>query len=82
MIADTKIVDPNTGEVIAFPGDILDAEVLYRLEMIGVELARKAQLDEVWDEMVRGDISPVVAEMRLGRLEGWPGYVRGRIIAR
>jgi len=76
MIADTRIVDLSTGEIIAFPGDILDDEVLYRLEMIGVEMTRKARADEIWNEMVCGDISPVVAEMRLARLEGWPGYVR------
>lgn len=31
---------------------------------------------EIWQQMVAGDISPVVAEARLARLTGWPGYVR------
>lgn len=76
MIADSRIVDPHTGEVIAFAGDILDDEVLYRLEMIGLDMIYQARVDEIWNEMVRGDISPVVAEMRMARLTGWPGYVR------
>lgn len=32
MYADSQIVDPNTGEVIAEAGDYLDDETLYRIE--------------------------------------------------
>lgn len=40
MIADTRILDQTTGEVIAFPGDELDDEDLYRLEIgIGLPIA-------------------------------------------
>jgi hypothetical protein len=31
-IADALIIDPNTGEVIAEPGDERDEDILYRLE--------------------------------------------------
>jgi hypothetical protein len=35
-IADTLILDQSTGEVLAQPGDVLDDELLYRLEMLAV----------------------------------------------
>ncbi len=37
-VADTLILDPRTGEVLAQPGDALDDEQLYRMEYIGVEM--------------------------------------------
>jgi len=36
MISDTMIIDPNTGEVLAEPGQRLDSEQLYRLELSSV----------------------------------------------
>lgn len=38
MIADTLILDPRTGEVLAEPGQDLDDEQLYRLELLGLSL--------------------------------------------
>jgi hypothetical protein len=38
MVADTRIVNPTTGEVIASSGDILTDEDLYRLEVIALEM--------------------------------------------
>jgi len=36
MIADTKIVDTNTGEVLAEPGQVLDGVDLFVIEMSGL----------------------------------------------
>jgi hypothetical protein len=48
MIADTKIVNSSTGEVIAFPGDELDGEDLYRLEVgIGLPIVEQALTDAI-----------------------------------
>lgn len=42
MKADTLITDPQTGEVLAAPGQALDDEQLYRLEMVGLVAAARS----------------------------------------
>ena len=74
MIADTRIMDPRTGEVIAVRGNHLDDEVLYRLELIGVQMHYQVQVDAVWREMEIGTISPVVAELRISRILSQAGF--------
>ena len=31
---------------------------------------------EIWADMIVGDISPALAQIRLARLTSWPGYVQ------
>jgi len=42
--ADTRILDPRSGEVLAQPGDTLDDEQLYRMEMLAVKMTPEQML--------------------------------------